>query len=415
MTLARRFFSAPTLTRALLDAARHHGVDPEQLAYEVIEKKTGFVKSPRGVLIEVDPDQPTGAAGGATAVAPPTAPPDPQAVEASPATGAADDRDHQPTVEPPSADRDAGDRVVADDDAVDDRVADDEARDDEAVDAYAVAVDAEVDDRVADRAAATDADAGRFDEVDTPAAVTDVDVELPVAPEIAPPSPALAAATHEAVDDGAATDATSPAPPPSGVELPVEPATEAAVDGEWESDGEAVDRDDEVADSDDEVSATHPAPAERQRMVAEAIDELAHFAGLRVQATAVEEGEDSLLVEVDGPDAGRLVAKGGRALLAMQHLLPRLLFHQLGKVPHCRLDSQGFHASRRERLTRAARKAADRVRDSGRPWMLEPMAPDERRLVHLALADDEEVTTQSVGDGFLRRVRVSRISDDERR
>ena len=51
MTLSRKFFSAPTLSRALLDAARHHSVEPDAIAYQVVEKKTGFVKAPRGVLM----------------------------------------------------------------------------------------------------------------------------------------------------------------------------------------------------------------------------------------------------------------------------------------------------------------------------------------------------------------------------
>jgi spoIIIJ-associated protein len=79
---------------------------------------------------------------------------------------------------------------------------------------------------------------------------------------------------------------------------------------------------------------------------------------------------------------------------------------------HCRLDCEGFHTARGERLALLAQKAADRVRQGGRSWLLEPMPPDERRLVHLALAEEPDVETESVGDGFLKRVRVARVRAD---
>ncbi len=152
-----------------------------------------------------------------------------------------------------------------------------------------------------------------------------------------------------------------------------------------------------------------PLDGDLQSAVAQAVDELVYLAGLRVQVASAVEVDDGLTIEIEGPDSRRVVAHGGRALLAIQHLLPRLLFNRLGRAVHCRLDCEGFHAARGERLERLARKAADRVRSGGRSWLLEPMAPDERRLVHLALADEPDVETESVGEGYLKRVRVAQI------
>ncbi len=70
MTLIRRFFSGPSLMQAVLAAARHYEVDPEDLVYEAIDKKHGFLKTPRGVVIEVDPDQPTKVAAPESAAPP---------------------------------------------------------------------------------------------------------------------------------------------------------------------------------------------------------------------------------------------------------------------------------------------------------------------------------------------------------
>lgn len=164
----------------------------------------------------------------------------------------------------------------------------------------------------------------------------------------------------------------------------------------------------EPAAADTEEPGGEIAAEDLRNAVASAVDELAHLAGLRVQATQVVSLEDGLVINLEGPDDGKVTAHGGRALLAMQHLLPRLLFSELGRAVHCRLDCGDFHVARGERLAEIAHKAAERVRSGGRSWLLEPMAPDERRLVHLALAEEPDVETESVGEGFLKRVRVAR-------
>ncbi|MGH9464462.1 MAG: R3H domain-containing nucleic acid-binding protein, partial [Thermoanaerobaculia bacterium] len=64
-----------------------------------------------------------------------------------------------------------------------------------------------------------------------------------------------------------------------------------------------------------------------------------------------------------------------------------------------------------EELRELAQRAAAKVRERGRPWHLEPMAPHERRIVHLALADDPEIETESVGEGYLKRVRIKPAQD----
>ena len=73
---------------------------------------------------------------------------------------------------------------------------------------------------------------------------------------------------------------------------------------------------------------------------------------------------------------------------------------------HPRLDAEGFRAHRKEALEELAHTSADEVRRTRRPQLLPPLAPWERRLVHLALAEDPELETESEGDGFLKRVEV---------
>ncbi|MDH4066660.1 MAG: single-stranded DNA-binding protein, partial [Acidobacteriota bacterium] len=104
-----------------------------------------------------------------------------------------------------------------------------------------------------------------------------------------------------------------------------------------------------------------------------------------------------------------------------QHLLPRMIRGLTGGSVACQVDSDNFHEVRAEQLRVMAQDAAAEVRRSRRMQTLEPMSPDERRIVHLTLADDPAVETESHGTGLFKRVTVrpahrpSRGSDDYRR
>lgn len=352
MTLTRRFFSATTLTRALLAAARHHQVNPDDLAYREIEKKHGFLKTPRGVVIDVDPENPTGGPVTESAAA--------ETAAASMAHRADEERPTQVPIEtaptPPA-------EIPA-------SSAEPESPEEPAwhPELAPVATAPEPDGVVGQPVSAV---AEPVEEVAEPVSNAVEPVE-----DTAEPVSTVAGLEPEARDD----HATSAAEQPAGEERSPIP-------------GEEITLDDELRDA-----------------VTEAVDEMACLAGLRVQVASIDRFEDGLAVEIDGPDGRRTVARGGRALLAMQHLLPRLLFGKLGRSVYCRLDCDDFHAKRTEGLEHQAQEAAERVREGGRAWLLEPMAPDERRLVHMALAEVPDIETESVGEGFLKRVRVSPVS-----
>ena len=123
--------------------------------------------------------------------------------------------------------------------------------------------------------------------------------------------------------------------------------------------------------------------------------------------SSVAQGEDDRLeVELSGADADLVVEEDGEVLLAIQHLLPRVMQSRIGRVVPCRLDCQGFHAVREEKLRDLALRAASEVAGQGRPRTLQPMHPADRRVVHLALAEDPGVVTESVGSGYFKRVKV---------
>src|SRR5262245_38742438 len=146
--------------------------------------------------------------------------------------------------------------------------------------------------------------------------------------------------------------------------------------------------------------------AEAVVMVESTLTELLSAAGLLVEIRRRESTGDELLFELIGDDVEPLLANKGEGLTGLEVLVGRIAAKRLGLPVHPRLDADGFRAHRKDALEELARQSADEVRRSRRPSLLPPLAPWERRLVHLALADDAEVETESEGDGFLKRVEV---------
>ena len=138
------------------------------------------------------------------------------------------------------------------------------------------------------------------------------------------------------------------------------------------------------------------------------LTELLAAAGLLVEIRRreVSGGGDELLFELFGDDVEPLLANKGEGLTGLEVLVGRIASKRLGTPVHPRLDAEGFRAHRKEALEELARNSADEVRRSRRPQLLPPLAPWERRLVHLALSEAPDVETESEGDGFMKRVEV---------
>ncbi len=118
-----------------------------------------------------------------------------------------------------------------------------------------------------------------------------------------------------------------------------------------------------------------------------------------------EENDTQILVRLYGSDGGRLTDKHGELLDAIQVLANKSLVGR--KVEkEIELDCEEFKGHREEDLGRRAREVADRVRRGGREELLPAMSPIERRIVHIALRDDADVTTESRGEGFFKRVAI---------
>ncbi len=115
---------------------------------------------------------------------------------------------------------------------------------------------------------------------------------------------------------------------------------------------------------------------------------------------------NEMLFELIGDDVEPLLAGGGEGLSGLEVLTGRIASKQLGRPVYPRLDAEGFRAHQRESLEELALRSAQEAKRTRRPQLLPPLSPAERRLIHLALAEDPEVETHSEGEGFLKRVAV---------
>ena len=124
---------------------------------------------------------------------------------------------------------------------------------------------------------------------------------------------------------------------------------------------------------------------------------------------APDDGEgsaDEIRLEIEGPDAGRVIGKRGSVLEAIQYLTTRVA-HKPGEPrKHIAVDAEGYRARHEDQLAEMAQKLARRVAKEGKVITFDPMSARDRRVVHMALKEITEVRTESHGEGPDRRVQI---------
>lgn len=129
-------------------------------------------------------------------------------------------------------------------------------------------------------------------------------------------------------------------------------------------------------------------------------------AGLDLRVTLKESVAECLL-DLSGSDAGLLQAEGAELLQAVQHLVTQAFGRSLPEGQRIVCDVEGFRATREAELRAMANLAAERVRSSGTPFVFGEMNSNERRIIHLTLAEVDDLLTESMGEGSARKLKVS--------
>lgn len=119
-----------------------------------------------------------------------------------------------------------------------------------------------------------------------------------------------------------------------------------------------------------------------------------------------EGSEDEIRLEIEGPDAGRIIGKRGAVLEAIQYLTTRVAHRPGEPRRHVQVDAEGYRARHEDQLAEMARRLGERVASEGKIITFDPMSARDRRIVHMALRDVAGVRTESNGEGPDRRVQI---------
>jgi spoIIIJ-associated protein len=353
----RRYFSGDTLQQALVQAANYFNLDPSYVAYRSLEKRHGFLKTRRKVVIEVDPENPRRETPVSVPAATRTSPP--------PVPSAYRTRPEAATL--PQADV----------------------------------------------------------EGEAPPSVAPAAAPPPRAPEAREARPPREPRGDRGGDRGNRGDRGGRGGPrerrggdgggerprrrerdfaPRSPRLPeAEPFRQAEASPQVGPEGDLV----TLPERPRGISERYPEAAGPIGEAAmKAANLLVRLAGLDLNPR-VFQGEERLEVDLVGEDVDWCFADDGEILMAIEHLLPRMIRSLSGgEATAVRVDCDNFHEIREERLRSLAQRVAEEVRKRGKPRVLEPMNPGDRRIIHTTLADDPNVVTESEGDGYFKRIMV---------
>lgn len=335
----RRFFSGDSLQQAIIQAANYFNLDPDWVAYKSLEKRHGFLKTRRKVVIEVDPDNPkrqSPVSAPATVRSTPPAPPSGFSL-----------RDHTP--QPPA---------------------------------------------------------------ERPPAMARPEGEDPPPPRIPlerPEGRGNDRGPRGGNDRGPRGGGRGDRGPRRRDDDRRPPRSSDRSSSGIESFRPATRPGDELVTLPEKprgVSDRYPmAAGPVAEAAAKSVELLLRIAGLDLTAQ-VFQGEERLEVDLSGADTDWCFQDDGELIQAIEHLLPRMIRSLSGEGMLVRVDCDNFHEIREERLRSLAQQVAEEVRKQGKPRILEPMNPGDRRIIHVTLADDPGVATESEGDGYFKRVMV---------
>ncbi len=166
---------------------------------------------------------------------------------------------------------------------------------------------------------------------------------------------------------------------------------------------------------DEDEEAAEPASeqqlAEAAKVGEVVLRQLLHSMGITATVTAQpaqkQSGEPQhWTLDVRGNDLSELIGRRGETLASLQYITRLITSREIGHRAHIVVDVDGYKARREEMLRRLAFRMAEQAIQRGRTVSMEPMPPHERRIVHLTLKDNPDVSTESVGEGENRKVTI---------
>ena len=136
------------------------------------------------------------------------------------------------------------------------------------------------------------------------------------------------------------------------------------------------------------------------------VEKVVSAMGLDLKAEA-EDMPDGLRINLTGEDGSLLTRRQGEGLAALQHVVAAVFRQDVDERRRLVVDCQGYRKTKDAELKQMATFLAQKARDSGLAQEIGPLNPYERRIVHLAVAEVEKVSSESIGDAFEKTVIIS--------
>ena len=140
--------------------------------------------------------------------------------------------------------------------------------------------------------------------------------------------------------------------------------------------------------------------------IAAFVQSIVNAMGLTVTAS-VEDTPEATRINLEGEDGGALIRRAAEGLQALQHLVATTFRKQLSDDHRIVVDCNGFRRDKDAELRQMARFVAEKARSTGLPQEMGPLNPYERRIVHIAVAEDPAVSSESIGDAFMKTVIIA--------
>ena len=141
--------------------------------------------------------------------------------------------------------------------------------------------------------------------------------------------------------------------------------------------------------------------------VQEFVGNLTSAMGLSVEA-AIERTPDGLRLNLQGDDASVLLARRGEPLQALQHLVDSAFREAPGDPGRVPVDCLGFRRDKDLELRQMAKFLAEKAKTTGTEQQIGPLNAYERRIVHMAVAEDPALSSESIGDAAQKTVTISK-------
>ncbi|MBW1704242.1 MAG: protein jag [Deltaproteobacteria bacterium] len=155
------------------------------------------------------------------------------------------------------------------------------------------------------------------------------------------------------------------------------------------------------------ITKEEPKPAVENNgleIAIEALENILSLIPMEGVTVRAQNTDGTIALDIEGDKSGLLIGRKGRTLDALQFIVNKIVNKTLQKRTQVVIDSENYRQRRKEFLTQMALKMGDKAKKSRKSVSTNLLNPHERRIVHMALRDDERLETRSRGEGLLKKV-----------